>query len=99
MINNNTSKNRKNLISYINTKNKICNGLNKMQFVNQLGKKTMNEIKENVNKEFRKQQLRFLGRGCGNGINLRKSQGGKKKSFFSKLDNCFSETPILILPF
>jgi hypothetical protein len=82
MINNNTSKNRKNLISYINTKNKICNGLNKMQFVNQLGKKTMNEIKENVNKEFRKQQLRFLGRGCGNGINLRKTQG--KKGLFSK---------------
>jgi hypothetical protein len=82
MVNNNTAKNRKNLISYINTKNKICDGLNKMQFVNQLGKKTMNEIKENVNKEFRKQQLRFLGRGCGNGINLRKSQG--KKSLFSK---------------
>jgi len=82
MINNNTAKNRKNLINYINTKNKICDGLNKMQFVNQLGKKTMNEIKENVNKEFRKQQLRFLGRGCGNGINLRKSQG--KKSLFSK---------------
>jgi hypothetical protein len=82
MINNNTAKNRKNLISYINTKNKICNGLNKMQFVNQLGKKTMNEIKENVNKEFRKQQLRFLGRGCGNGINLRKTQG--KKGLFSK---------------
>jgi hypothetical protein len=53
-----------------------------MQFVNQLGKKTMNEIKENVNKEFRKQQLRFLGRGCGNGINLRKTQG--KKGLFSK---------------
>jgi hypothetical protein len=82
MVNNNTAKNRKNLISYINTKNRICDGLNKMQFVNQLGKKTMNEIKENVNKEFRKQQLRFLGRGCGNGINLRKSQG--KKSLFSK---------------
>jgi hypothetical protein len=82
MVNNNTAKNRKNLINYINTKNKICDGLNKMQFVNQLGKKTMNEIKENVNKEFRKQQLRFLGRGCGNGINLRKSQG--KKSLFSK---------------
>ena len=82
MINNNTAKNRKNLINYINTKNKICNGLNKMHFVNQLGKKTVNEIKENVNKEFRKQQLRFLGRGCGNGINLRKSQG--KKSLFSK---------------
>jgi len=82
MVNNITDKNRKNLINYINTKNKICDGLNKMQFVNQLGKKTMNEIKENVNKEFRKQQLRFLGRGCGNGINLRKSQG--KKSLFSK---------------
>ena len=82
MVNNNTAKNRKNLINYINTKNKICNGLNKMHFVNQLGKKTVNEIKENVNKEFRKQQLRFLGRGCGNGINLRKSQG--KKSLFSK---------------
>ena len=82
MVNNNTAKNRKNLINYINTKNKICDGLNKMQLVNQLGKKTMNEIKENVNKEFRKQQLRFLGRGCGNGINLRKSQG--KKSLFSK---------------
>jgi len=82
MINNNTAKNRKNLINYINTKNKICNGLNKMHFVNQLGKKTVNEIKENVNKEFRKQQLRFLGRGCGNGINLRKTQG--KKGLFSK---------------
>lgn len=82
MVNNNTAKNRKNLINYINTKNKICDGLNKMQFVNQLGKKTMNEIKENVNKEFRKQQLRFLGRGCGNGINLRKTQG--KKGLFSK---------------
>jgi len=82
MVNNNTAKNRKNLINYINTKNKICNGLNKMHFVNQLGKKTVNEIKENVNKEFRKQQLRFLGRGCGNGINLRKTQG--KKGLFSK---------------
>jgi hypothetical protein len=82
MVNNNTAKNRKNLINYINTKNKICDGLNKMQFVNQLGKKTMNEIRENVNKEFRKQQLRFLGRGCGNGINLRKTQG--KKGLFSK---------------
>ena len=83
MVNNNTVKNRKNLINYINSKNKICNGLNKMQFVNQLGKKTMGEIRENIDKEFRKQQLRFLGRGCGNGINLRKSQG-EKKSFFSK---------------
>jgi len=82
MVNNNTAKNRKNLMNYIDTKNKICDGLNKMQFVNQLGKKTMNEIRENVNKEFRKQQLRFLGRGCGNGINLRKTQG--KKSLFSK---------------
>jgi hypothetical protein len=82
MVNNNTTKNRKNLISYINTKNKICNGLDKMQFVNQLGKKTMDEIRENIDKEFRKQQLRFLGRGCGNGINLRKTQG--KKGLFSK---------------
>ena len=82
MVNNNTAKNRKNLLNYINSKNKICNGLNKMQFVNQLGKKTMNEIKENVNKEFRKQQLRFLGRGCGDGINLRKTRG--KKGLFSK---------------
>ena len=82
MVNNITDKNRKNLINYINSKNKICNGLNKMQFVNQLGKKTVNEIRENIDKEFRKQQLRFLGRGCGNGINLRKSQG--KKSLFSK---------------
>ena len=82
MVNNITDKNRKNLINYINSKNKICNGLNKMQFVNQLGKKTVNEIRENVDKEFRKQQLRFLGRGCGNGINLRKTQG--KKSLFSK---------------
>jgi hypothetical protein len=39
MVNNNTVKNRKNLINYINSKNKICNGLDKMQFVNQLGKK------------------------------------------------------------
>jgi len=82
MVNNNTDKNRKNLINYINSKNKICNGLNKMQFVNQLGKKTMGEIRENIDKEFRKQQLRFLGRGCGNGINLRKTQG--KKGLFSK---------------
>ena len=81
MVNNNTAKNRKNLMNYIDTKNKICDGLNKMQFVNQLGKKTMNEIRENVNKEFRKQQLRFLGRGCGNGINLRKTQG--KKGLFN----------------
>ncbi len=83
MVNNNTDRNRKNLTNYINSKNKICNGLNKKQFINQLGNKTMDEIRQNVNKEFRKQQLRFLGRGCGNGINLRKSQGGKK-SFFSK---------------
>lgn len=83
MVNNNTDRNRKNLTNYINSKNKICNGLNKKQFISQLGNKTMDEIKQNVNKEFRKQQLRFLGRGCGNGINLRKSQGGKK-SFFSK---------------
>ena len=83
MVNNNTEKNRKNLLEYINSKNKICNGLNKKQFVNQLGNKTMGEIRQNVNKEFRRQQLRFLGRGCGNGINLRKSQG-VKKSFFSK---------------
>ena len=82
MVNNNTAKNRKNLMNYIDTKNKICDGLNKMQFVNQLGKKTMNEIRENVNKEFRKQQLRFLGRGCGNGINLRKTQG--KKGLFNR---------------
>ena len=83
MVNNNTERNRKNLTNYINSKNKICNGLNKKEFINQLGNKTMNEIKQNIDKEFRKQQLRFLGRGCGNGINLRKSQGGKK-SFFSK---------------
>lgn len=61
--------------------NKICNGVDKQYFINQLGKKTVNEIRENIDKEFRKQQLRFLGRGCGNGINLRKSQG-EKKSFF-----------------
>ena len=84
MVNNNTDKNRKNLEEYINSKNKICNGLDKKIFIGQLGKKSVNEIRENVDKEFRKQQLRFLGRGCGNGINLRKSQGGKKKSFFSK---------------
>ena len=84
MVNNNTVNNRKNLEDYINSKNKICNGLNKKQFINQLGKKPVSEIRENVDKEFQKQQLRFLGRGCGNGINLRKSQGGKKKSFFSK---------------
>jgi hypothetical protein len=84
MINNNTDKNRKNLQSYINSKNKICNGLDKKSFMNQLGKKPVGEIRDDVDKEFRKQQLRFLGRGCGNGINLRKSQGGKKKSFFSK---------------
>jgi len=82
MVNNNTFKNRKNLINYINTKNKICNGIDKQYFINQLGKKTVNEIRENIDKEFRKQQLRFLGRGCGNGINLRKTQG--KKSLFSK---------------
>ncbi len=84
MVNNNTERNRENLEDYINSKNKICNGLNKKQFINQLGKKPVSEIRENVDKEFRKQQLRFLGRGCGNGINLRKSQYGKKKSFFSK---------------
>ncbi len=83
MVNNNTERNRKSLTNYINSKNKICNGLNKKQFINQLGNKTMDEIKQNIDKEFRKQQLRFLGRGCGNGINLRKSQGGKK-SFFGK---------------
>ena len=81
MVNNITVKNRKNLINYINSKNKICNGLDKQYFINQLGKKTMDEIRENVNKEFRKQQLRFLGRGCGNGINLRKTQG--KKGLFN----------------
>jgi hypothetical protein len=43
----------------------------------------MNEIRQNINKEFRRQQLRFLGRGCGNGIDLRKSQG-MKRGFFSK---------------
>tara|TARA_B100001559_G_scaffold319902_1_gene330475 strand:- start:144 stop:413 length:270 start_codon:yes stop_codon:yes gene_type:complete len=83
MINNNTNKNRKNLEGYINSKNKICNGLDKKLFIDQLGKKSVSEIRENIDKEFRKQQLRFLGRGCGNGINLRKSQDGKK-SFFSK---------------
>jgi len=83
MINNNTYKNRKNLKDYINSKNKICNGLDKKSFLDQLGKKSVSEIRENIDKEFRKQQLRFLGRGCGNGINLRKSQSGKK-SFFSK---------------
>ena len=83
MINNNTIKNRKNLKNYINSKNKICNGLDEKLFIDQLGKKSVSEIRENIDKEFRKQQLRFLGRGCGNGINLRKSQGGKK-SFFSK---------------
>ena len=83
MVNNITERNRKNLEDYINSKNKICNGLDKKSFIDQLGKKTVSKIKENIDKEFRKQQLRFLGRGCGNGINLRKSQGGKK-SFFSK---------------
>ena len=83
MINNNTNKNRKNLEGYINSKNKICNGLDKKLFIDQLGKKSVSEIREDIDKEFRKQQLRFLGRGCGNGIDLRKSQGGKK-SFFSK---------------
>jgi len=83
MINNNTEKNRKNLSEYINSKNKICNGLNKKQFIKQLGNKTMNEIRQNINKEFRRQQLRFLGRGCGNGIDLRKSQC-MKRGFFSK---------------
>ena len=78
MVNNNTERNRKNLEEYINSKNKICNGLNKESFMGQLGKKPVSEIRENVDKEFRRQQLRFLGRGCGNGINLRKSQGGKK---------------------
>ena len=83
MVNNNTDKNRKNLKDYINSKNKICNGLDKKTFIEQLGKKSVSEIREDIDKEFRRQQLRFLGRGCGNGINLRKSQGGKK-SFFSK---------------
>jgi len=83
MVNNNTERNRENLENYINSKNKICNGINKKQFINQLGQKPVSEIRENVDKEFRKQQLRFMGRGCGNGINLRKSQGGKRKSFFS----------------
>jgi hypothetical protein len=83
MINNNTQINRKNLEEYINSKNKICNGLDKKSFMNQLGKKTVSGIRNEINKEFRRQQLRFLGRGCGNGINLRKSQGGEK-SFFSK---------------
>tara|TARA_Y100000389_G_scaffold85952_1_gene82689 strand:+ start:269 stop:538 length:270 start_codon:yes stop_codon:yes gene_type:complete len=83
MVNNNTDKNRKNLKDYINSKNKICNGLDKKTFIEQLGKKSVSEIREDIDKEFRKQQLRFLGRGCGNGIDLRKSQGGKK-SFFSK---------------
>jgi len=83
MVNNNTERNRKSLEEYINSKNKICNGLNKKSFMDQLGQKPVSEIRQNVDKEFRKQQLRFLGRGCSNGINLRKSQGGKK-SFFSK---------------
>tara|TARA_X000000368_G_scaffold170112_1_gene134234 strand:- start:411 stop:650 length:240 start_codon:yes stop_codon:yes gene_type:complete len=78
MVNNNTERNRKNLEDYINSKNKICNGLDKKSFIDQLGKKTVSKIKENIDKEFRRQQLRFLGRGCGNGINLRKSQFGKK---------------------
>ena len=78
MVNNITERNRENLEEYINSQNKICNGLNKKQFINQLGNKTMDEIRQNVDKEFRRQQLRFLGRGCGNGINLRKSQFGKK---------------------
>jgi hypothetical protein len=77
MVNNITERNRKNLEDYINSKNKICNGLDKKSFIDQLGKKTVSKIKENIDKEFRKQQLRFLGRGCGNGINLRKSQFGK----------------------
>ena len=78
MVNNNTERNRKNLEDYINSKNKICNGLDKKSFIDQLGKKTVSKIKENIDKEFRKQQLRFLGRGCGNDINLRNSQFGKK---------------------
>ena len=85
MVNNNTDKNRKNLEGYINSKNKICNGLNKKSFLNQLGKKPVSEIREDIDKEFRRQQLRFLGRGCGDGINLRKSQGGKKINFTSML--------------
>jgi hypothetical protein len=40
------------------------------------------KLEKMIDKEFRKQQLRFLGRGCGNGINLRKTQG--KKGLFSK---------------
>jgi hypothetical protein len=83
MINNNTDKNRKNLEKYINSKNKICNGLDKKSFIDQLGKKPVSEIRNNIDKEIRTQKLRFLGRGCGNGIDLRKSQGSKK-SFFSK---------------
>lgn len=83
MVNNNTERNRKNLEGYINSKNKICNGLNKKSFMDQLGQKPVSEIRQNVDKEFRTQQLRFVGRGCGNGINLRKSQGGKT-SFFNK---------------
>ena len=38
MVNNNTDKNRKNLEEYINSKNKICNGLNINFFMDQLGK-------------------------------------------------------------
>ena len=83
MVNNNTEINRKNLEGYINSKNKICNGLDKKSFMNQLGKKPVSEIREDIDKEFRRQQLRFLGRGCGNGINLRKTQK-KRGSFFSK---------------
>ena len=48
MVNNNTDKNRKNLEEYINSKNKICNGLDKKSFMNQLGKKPVSEIRENV---------------------------------------------------
>ena len=77
MINNNTERNRKNIEDYINSKNKICNGLNKKSFTDLLGQKPVSEIRKNIDKKFREQQLRFLGRGCGNGINLRKSQVGK----------------------
>jgi hypothetical protein len=45
MVNNNTEINRKNLEGYINSKNKICNGLDKKSFMNQLGKKPIIEIR------------------------------------------------------
>ena len=52
MLNNNTERNRKNLEDYINSKNIICNGLDKNFFMKQLGQKPVSEIRKNVDKEF-----------------------------------------------